>query len=40
MARALACLGDGTTYGEIITATATWSEGSKAIARTGYVQQM
>lgn len=35
MARALACLGDRTTYGEIITATATWSEGSKAIARTG-----
>ena len=35
MARALACLGDKTTYGEIITATATWYEGSKAIARTG-----
>lgn len=35
MARALACLGDKTTYGEIITATATWSEAGNAIARTG-----
>lgn len=35
MARALACLGDKTSYGEIISATASWFEGSKAIARTG-----
>ena len=35
MARALACLGDKTSYGEIISATATWFEGNKAIARTG-----
>ncbi|HHA1913769.1 TPA: PAAR domain-containing protein [Enterobacter asburiae] len=35
MARALACLGDKTSYGEIISATASWYEGSKAIARTG-----
>lgn len=35
MARALACLGDKTTYGQIISATASWYEGSKAIARTG-----
>ncbi len=33
--RALACLGDKTTYGEIISATATWFEGNKAIAQTG-----
>lgn len=35
MARALACLGDKTSYGEIISATATWFEGNKPIARTG-----
>ncbi len=35
MARALACLGDKTSYGEIVSATASWFEGSKAIARTG-----
>lgn len=35
MARALACFGDKTSYGEIISATASWFEGSKAIARTG-----
>ncbi|HFZ8854733.1 TPA: PAAR domain-containing protein [Salmonella enterica subsp. houtenae serovar 1,40:z4,z23:-] len=35
MARALACLGDKTSYGEIISATTSWFEGSKAIARTG-----
>lgn len=35
MARALACLGDRTSYGQIISATASWFEGDKAIARTG-----
>ncbi|MGY5958824.1 PAAR domain-containing protein [Kosakonia sp. BK9b] len=35
MARALACLGDKTSYGQIISATAAWFEGNKAIARTG-----
>lgn len=35
MSRALVCLGDKTTYGEVISATASWFEGSKAIARTG-----
>ncbi|MEI2266697.1 PAAR domain-containing protein [Erwinia sp. CGal63] len=35
MARALACLGDNTSYGKIISATASWFEGNKAIARTG-----
>ncbi|WP_373225791.1 PAAR domain-containing protein [Enterobacter cloacae complex sp. ESBL7] len=35
MSRALVCLGDKTTYGEIISATASWFEGNKAIARTG-----
>ena len=35
MARALACLGDKTSYGKIISATATCFEGNKAIARTG-----
>lgn len=35
MVRALACLGDKTSYGEIISATASWFEGNKAIARTG-----
>ncbi|MBD9680432.1 PAAR domain-containing protein [Pseudomonas sp. PDM18] len=33
--RALACLGDQTTYGNIISATATWFEGDKAIAQLG-----
>lgn len=33
MARALACLGDKTSYGEVISATATWFEGNKVIAR-------
>lgn len=33
--RQLACLGDKTTYGQIITATATWFEGNKAIAQRG-----
>ncbi|MCS3433966.1 PAAR domain-containing protein [Klebsiella sp. BIGb0407] len=35
MTRALACLGDKTRYGEIITATASWFEEHKPIARTG-----
>ncbi|WP_072033975.1 PAAR domain-containing protein [Rahnella aquatilis] len=35
MVRALACLGDETSYGKIISATATWFEENKAIARTG-----
>lgn len=35
MTRALACLGDKTSYGEIISASASWSEGLKAIAQTG-----
>lgn len=35
MARALVCLGDKSTYGEVITASATWYEGSKPIAQTG-----
>lgn len=35
MTRALACLGDKTSYGTIISATASWFEGYKAIARTG-----
>lgn len=35
MARALACFGDKTSYGEIISETASWFEESKAIARTG-----
>jgi len=33
--RALVCFGDKTTYGEVISATATWFEGNKAIAQTG-----
>lgn len=33
--RQLACLGDKTTYGHIITATTTWFEGNKAIAQRG-----
>lgn len=33
--RALACLGDKTTYGEVITATSTSFEGDKAIAQRG-----
>lgn len=33
--KALACLGDKTTYGEVISATATWFEDNKAIAQTG-----
>lgn len=33
--RALACLGDATTYGNVISASATWFEGNKAIAQTG-----
>ncbi|WP_447748513.1 S-type pyocin domain-containing protein [Pseudomonas nicosulfuronedens] len=33
--RALACLGDKTTFGEIISATATWFEGNKPIAQRG-----
>lgn len=33
--RALACLGDQTTYGKITSATATWFEGNKAIAQLG-----
>lgn len=35
MTRALACPDDQTSYGEIISSTASWFEGSKAIARTG-----
>lgn len=35
MARSLACLGDKTSYGSIVSATASWFEGSKAIAQTG-----
>lgn len=33
--RALACLGDKTTYGEVISATATWFEGNRPIAQRG-----
>lgn len=33
--RALACLGDKTTYGEVVSASATWFEGNKPIAQTG-----
>ncbi|MGE9759472.1 PAAR domain-containing protein [Pseudomonas sp. PDM20] len=33
--RALACLGDLTTYGKIISATSTWLEGNKPIAQRG-----
>ncbi|WP_371369025.1 PAAR domain-containing protein [Pseudomonas sp. QL9] len=33
--RALACLGDQTTYGKIISATATWYEEGKPLAKTG-----
>lgn len=33
--RALACLGDKTTYGEVITASATSFEGNKPIAQSG-----
>lgn len=37
--RALACLGDKTKYGEIITASTTWFEGDKAIAQSGDLAQ-
>ena len=37
--RALACLGDKTTYGNVISASATWFEGNKAIAQTGDLAQ-
>jgi uncharacterized Zn-binding protein involved in type VI secretion len=33
--RALACLGDKTTYGEVISASATWFEGDKPIVQSG-----
>lgn len=33
--RALACLGDLTTFGKIISATSTWLEGNKPIAQRG-----
>jgi uncharacterized Zn-binding protein involved in type VI secretion len=33
--RALACIGDKTTYGEVISASATWFEGNKPIAQSG-----
>lgn len=33
--RALVCFGDKTTYGEVVSATATWFEGNNAIAQTG-----
>lgn len=33
--RALACLGDQTTYGKIISATSTWLEDNKPIAQRG-----
>lgn len=33
MARALTCFSDKMRYGEIISATACWFKGSKAIAR-------
>ncbi|OLS62227.1 hypothetical protein PSEMO_31380 [Pseudomonas putida] len=35
MARPLACLGDKTTYGQVLSATATWYEGDKPIVQTG-----
>ncbi|MES4615439.1 MAG: PAAR domain-containing protein [Ewingella sp.] len=35
MARGLACLGDKTSFGAVVSATATWFEGDKPIARTG-----
>ncbi|MEC5343203.1 PAAR domain-containing protein [Brenneria populi] len=35
MSRALACLGDKTTYGRIVSASSSWFEGSKAIALSG-----
>lgn len=35
IARALAFVGDKISYGEIILATASWLEGSKAIVRVG-----
>lgn len=35
MVRALACLGDKTSYGKIITASASWYDGDRAIAQTG-----
>lgn len=35
MARPLACLGDKTTYGQILSATATWYEGDKPFVQSG-----
>ena len=35
MARPLACLGDKTTYGKVLSGTATWYEGDRPIAQTG-----
>lgn len=33
--RALACIGDKTTYGEVLSASATWFEGNKPIVQSG-----
>lgn len=35
MTRPLACLGDKTTYGQILSATATWYEGDKPLVQSG-----
>ncbi|WP_213992520.1 PAAR domain-containing protein [Sodalis sp. dw_96] len=35
MARALVCLGDKTSFGEVVSATATGYEGDKPIAQSG-----
>ncbi|WP_413742914.1 PAAR domain-containing protein [Sodalis sp. RH15] len=35
MARALVCLGDKTSFGKVVSATATWHEGNKPIAQSG-----
>lgn len=35
MARALVCLGDKTSYGIVVLATASWYEGNKPVAQTG-----
>lgn len=39
MARPLACLGDKTTYGQVLSATATWYEGNMPIVQTGDLAQ-
>ncbi|MDU9389248.1 S-type pyocin domain-containing protein [Pseudomonas sp. zfem002] len=35
MGRPLACLGDKTTYGQVVSATAIWCEGDKPIVQSG-----